>query len=57
LVDDLDFRNLLQRSRSEAERLRSFVEFTSAYVERKQYAAKMKKTAPLNGHGHSRVTG
>jgi Lon protease-like protein len=55
LVDDLDFRNLLQRSRSEAERLRSFVEFTSAYVERRQYAAKMKKAAPLNGHGHKRV--
>lgn len=54
-VDDLDFRNLLQRSRSEAERLRAFVEFSSAYVERKHYAAKMKTIAPMNGHGHKRV--
>jgi Lon protease-like protein len=54
-VDDLDFRNLVQRSRSEAERLRAFIDFCGAYVERKQYAAKMKKTAPLNGHGHKRV--
>ena len=54
-VDDLDFRNMLQRSRSETERLGAFIEFTNKYVERKQYAAKMKRTAPMNGHGHKRV--
>ena len=54
-IDDLDFRNLLQRSRSEADRLRSFMDFSGAYVERKQYAAKMKILAPTNGHGHKRV--
>ena len=51
-VDDLDFRNLIQRSRSEAERLRSFANFTDEYVAKKQYAAKMKRLAPTNGYGH-----
>jgi Lon protease-like protein len=54
-VDDLDFRNLVQRTRSESERLRTFIDFSSGYVERKQYAAKMKVIAPLNGNGHKRV--
>ena len=54
-VDDLDFRNVLQRSRSEAERLRAFAGFTEEYVARKQYAARMKRTAPLNGFGHKPV--
>jgi ATP-dependent Lon protease len=54
-VDDLDFRNVLQRSRSESERLRAFAGFTDEYVARKQYAAKMKRTAPLNGFGHKPV--
>lgn len=54
-IDDLDFRNVLQRSRSEAERLRAFAEFTDSYVERKQYAARMKDIAPLNGFGHKPV--
>ncbi len=54
-VDDLDFRNMLQRSRSEAERLRSFIEFAGEYVERKQYAERMKRLAPRNGFGHKPV--
>jgi len=55
-VDDLDFRNVLQRSRSEAERLRAFAGFTEEYVARKQYAAKMKRAAPMNGFGHKPPT-
>lgn len=51
-LDDLDFRNVLQRSRSEAERLRAFASFAGEYVTRKQYTAKMKQLAPLNGFGH-----
>jgi Lon protease-like protein len=51
-VEDLDFQNMLQRSRSEAERLRMFAEFTDAYIERRLYAEKMKRAAPLNGSGH-----
>ncbi len=54
-VDDLDFRNTLQRSRSESERLRVFADFTDEYVARKQYAARMKRAAPLNGFGHKPV--
>jgi Lon protease-like protein len=54
-IDDLDFRNMIQRSRSETERLRIFTDFTGAYIERRQYAARMKRTAPMNGHGHKRV--
>jgi ATP-dependent protease La (LON) substrate-binding domain len=54
-VDDLDFRNVLQRSRSEAERLRAFAGFTDEYVARKQYAARMKRAAPTNGFGHKPV--
>jgi Lon protease-like protein len=51
-VDDLDFRNLLQRSRSESERLKTFAAFTESYVAKKQYAAKMKVAAQTNGFGH-----
>jgi Lon protease-like protein len=51
-VDDLDFRNLLQRSRSEAERLKAFSGFTEEYVAKKNYSAKMKRAAPRNGFGH-----
>jgi Lon protease-like protein len=51
-VDDLDFRNVLQRSRSESERLRAFADFIEAHITRKQYAARMKQVAPLNGFGH-----
>jgi Lon protease-like protein len=54
-VDDLDFRNVLQRSRSESERLRAFAGFTDEYVARKQYAARMKRAAPTNGFGHKPV--
>jgi Lon protease-like protein len=51
-VDDLDFRNTLQRTRSEAERLRVFADFTEEYVARKLYAARMKHATPQNGYGH-----
>jgi Lon protease-like protein len=51
-VDDVDFQNLMLRSRSEAERLRKFVEFSEGYASRIEYAAKMKRVAPTNGSGH-----
>ena len=51
-IDDLDFRNTIQRSRSEAERLRAFAGFTEEYVAKKQYAAKMKRIVQTNGFGH-----
>lgn len=52
VVEDLDFQNMLQRSRSEAERLRMFAEFAEGYISRRLYAEKMKGLAPLNGFGH-----
>jgi ATP-dependent Lon protease len=55
-VDDLDFRSVVQRSRSESERLRAFTGFTDEYVARKRYAAKMKRAAPMNGFGHKPLT-
>jgi len=51
-IDDLDFRTTIQRSRSEAERLRVFAGFTEEYVAKKQYAAKMKRIVQTNGFGH-----
>jgi hypothetical protein len=51
-VDDLDFQSLMLRSRSEADRLRQFVEFAEGYVARTEYTAKMKRVAPTNGSGH-----
>lgn len=54
-VEDLDFRNTLQRCRSEAERLRVFSRFTDEYVAKKLYTAKMKRLAPTNGFGHPPV--
>jgi ATP-dependent Lon protease len=54
-LDDLDFRNMLQRIRSETERLKAFAGFTDEYVARKQYTARMKRAAPQNGFGHKPV--
>jgi Lon protease-like protein len=51
-VEDLDFQSMVQRSRSEAERLKRFADFIEQYIPRRQYTAKMKRAAPLNGSGH-----
>jgi Lon protease-like protein len=51
-VEDLDFQNMVLRGRSEAERLRQFIEFAQEYIPRWQYTAKMKRLAPRNGSGH-----
>jgi Lon protease-like protein len=50
-VTDLNFQSGLLRSRSEAERLKHFIEFAHEYVPRTHYIAKMKKAAPTNGSG------
>jgi Lon protease-like protein len=51
-IDDLDFRSLMLQSRSELQRLRLFTQFVTDYIPRRQYAASMKKKAPMNGSGH-----
>ncbi len=55
-VQDLDFQNLVQRSRSESERLRMFANFADRYIERRKYAETMRRSAPKNGSGHMPVT-
>jgi hypothetical protein len=51
-MDDVDFQTSVLRMRSEIERLRHFLGFVDAYVERIGYVAKMKQVAPMNGSGH-----
>ena len=51
-VEDLDFQSMQLRSRSELERIKRFLEFSKEYIPRQQYAARMKRVAPLNGSGH-----
>jgi ATP-dependent Lon protease len=51
-IEDLDFQNMVQRSRSESERLRMFANFAEKYIERRKYAEKMRRSAPQNGFGH-----
>jgi Lon protease-like protein len=52
IVDDLDFQNMILRSRSERERLQYFVDVAKPYIERRKYKANMQRLAPLNGSGH-----
>ncbi|MDQ1469246.1 MAG: ATP-dependent Lon protease, partial [Bryobacterales bacterium] len=52
IVDDLDFQNMLLRSRSESERLQQFIDVTKPYLERRRYKARMQRLAPMNGFGH-----
>jgi Lon protease-like protein len=51
-VPDLDFQDMILRSRSEAERLQRFIEAVEPYLEKKKYRAKMQKVAGQNGSGH-----
>jgi len=50
LVPDLNFRQVLLTTRSEAERIRQLADFFPQYVERQRYTEKMKKLAHRNGH-------
>ncbi len=51
-IEDLDFQNLMQRSRSELERLHHLDGAIEKFIERRDYAAKMRAIAPTNGAGH-----
>lgn len=51
-IQDLDFQNTMQRSRSELERFHKLDDAIEKYIERREYAAKMKVLAPTNGAGH-----
>jgi Lon protease-like protein len=52
LIDDADFQNMMQRSRSELERFHKLAGVIDKYIERREYSAKMKVKAPTNGAGH-----
>ncbi len=51
MIQDLDFLQLLLRTRSEGERLKHLAEFLADYVPKRREATRMKRLAPLNGHG------
>lgn len=51
-LPDLDFRQMLLRSRSEAERISLLAEQVPALVARISYTARVKQIAPRNGHAH-----
>jgi len=50
-LEDLDFMNVLLRNRSEAQRLEQLTDYLARQVPRLRAAARMRKLAPLNGHG------
>lgn len=51
-IEDLDFQNLILRTRSETERLQQFLDVIEPYLEKRRYREVMRKLAPTNGHGH-----
>jgi ATP-dependent Lon protease len=55
LVPDLDFRQVLLATRSEAERIKALAMFFPQYLERQRYTAQMKALSRRNGHGHRKV--
>jgi Lon protease-like protein len=50
-VEDLDFLNVLLRNRSESQRLEQLTDYLTRQVPKLRAAARMRKLAPLNGHG------
>jgi Lon protease-like protein len=49
-LPDLDFRQVLLRSKSEAERITMLAEHLPGYVSRLRYVTQAKQLAPRNGH-------
>ncbi len=52
VLRDVDFQDAILRERSETRRLELIIATAPKYVERTQYAEKMKHKAGTNGHGH-----
>jgi len=50
-VADLDFRQVLLATRSEADRIKRLAEFFPAYTSRQRQTLHMRELAPRNGHG------
>ena len=56
LLPDLDFRQLLLGTRSEAQRMKQLADFLPGYVIRQRRVVQMRQVAPRNGHGRH-ITG
>jgi len=52
-VQDLDFLSILLRNRSEAQRLKQLTDYLARQTPKVREASRMRKLAPLNGHGES----
>jgi Lon protease-like protein len=52
-VQDLDFLNVLLRSRSESQRLKQLADYLARLAPKLREVSRMRKMAPLNGHGSS----
>jgi len=52
-VQDLDFLSILLRNRSELQRLKQLTDYLERQTPRVREASRMRKLAPLNGHGPS----
>jgi Lon protease-like protein len=50
-IQDVDFLNMLLRTRSETQRMRELNEFLSQYIPRQRHIAHMREVAPRNGFG------
>ncbi|HKW96773.1 MAG TPA: LON peptidase substrate-binding domain-containing protein [Bryobacteraceae bacterium] len=50
-LQDLDFLSVLLRNRSEVERLKQLTDYLARQIPRLREASRMRKLAPLNGHG------
>ena len=50
-VEDLDFLSILLRNRSESQRLEQLTDYLTRQAPKMRAAARMRKLAPLNGHG------
>lgn len=51
MVPDLDFRQLLLRTRSENQRMRQLADFLAEYLPKQRYITRLKRVVPMNGHG------
>jgi Lon protease-like protein len=54
LVQDLNFKQLLLATRSEAERIRQLAEYLPEYAVRQKHVSHVKDVAPRNGHSKIR---
>src|SRR5450755_2786176 len=50
VVPDLDFRQILLATRSEADRMRRLAEFFPSYMSRRRQVQHVRQVAPTNGH-------